>query len=318
MALLVLAGLLLILGNVAYWVNHSILDSNNFSDDVDGVLRRPETAQRVGDAVALRVASSGELQARLSAELPERLSFLPVLLEGQIQDLISTAVSRVVMLDVTQAAIDAAVRNLHQIVVETLENRRRLTSLQGNSIVLNLDMAVDDTLSRLGVSAERLQSRDLGTVVLVENAKPLRQASILVRSIETAVPVLFAGALLAIGASFVLSPNKIKCLSATGYCLVFAGLVSLALWGLAILAASDFLSGHPVAFELVKSLANALKWQSIFFVIIGGLAVLGADHRVRDQIAQLRFTATRAVETAGPGRTVLLCATAVVVLALIF
>jgi len=317
--LVVVATILLVGANVAYWAQGTLLDSDEFTDKVSGVLDREDATQRVGDVLATQVLSSGDLQDRIAQALPQNAQALPFLLEGELQDVLARTVARILLLEPTQAILDQAIRQLHDLVVSTLEGRRGGLDVENGALVIHLEGAVSNVLNKLGVNEpSALQGQDIGTVVLVSDATTLDDASWLVRAVNTSVPILLVGSVVAFGGSVLAARNKPRGLTVVGYGIIIAAVVSLLAWRLGLLASREFLDQAPVAKMIIESLASNLRVQSFFLVALGIVIVALADARIRGWLTRNARDGWSRVETFGTGRALTIGAVVFVAALLIF
>jgi hypothetical protein len=250
--------------------------------------------------------------------LPENAGFVSALLEAPLSDVTGRGIARVLQLDATQAILETAVRDLHNLVVSTLEGRRERLQVQGDALVINLDGVVTSFLDRLGISPPQGGGeRSLGQVVLVEDSKELDAAASVVKAIDDAVPFLLVGSVVAFGGAVGLYRDKPRGVVVAGYAIVIAGVISLLIWRFATWGVGAYLEEAPVANMMIDSLASNLKVQSIALVVLGGAVVLLADARVRAWLAMAAGRANDQVQAFGVGRTLLLGAAAVTLIALV-
>lgn len=316
-ALVALGTLLLILVNIAYWARETLLDSDEFSGTVSDVLRRDEATDRIGNVLAQQALNSGQVQDRIVAALPDNADFLPVLLEDQLQEVLARTISRLLSLDGTQDLIEAAVLRLHERVISTLEGREDGLSAEDGALVINLQGAVSDFMTRIGVSPEALEERQVGRVVLVEDADSLDTASSLVRSLNTSVPLLFLGSVLTFAASVPLLVPRSSGVRRVGYGIVIAAVLSLLIWRLGMLASSAFLDERPVASMMIESLAANLRLQSFLLLAIGGALVATSDVRFRGWLARQASSTRARIDAFGASKTLLIGAVVVTFLLIV-
>jgi hypothetical protein len=317
-SLVVLGTILLITANAACWVQGTVLDSGEFTGKVSGVLRREEANQRIGDVLAQQVLASGELQKEISAALPQEAGFLPDLLGNQLQEVLARTLARLLMLDVTQEALEQAIRRLHDLVVSTLKGSRDGLDVENGALVIHLEGAISNLLEGLNIEAgSNLQDRDVGTVVLVRDAGSLDTASQLVRATEESVPWLIVATVLAFAASVALARHKARGLTVVGYGLVIAGVFSLIAWRLSTWGFSSFLDEAPVARMILESLVGNLRVQSLLIAGAGGVVIALADERIRGWLAGNATAAWSRVEAFGAGRAAMIGAVGLVVILLV-
>jgi hypothetical protein len=317
-ALMVIATILLIVTSLGYWLKSTVLDSDEFSDKVSEVLARPEATDRIGQVLADQALSSSEIQMRLESQLPENAAFLPVLLEAPLSEITARGISRFLALDATQNLVNTAVRDLHGRVVATLEGRGERLRVEDDSLVLDLGSVATGFLDRLGINPPQGGADgDFGEVVLVEDSKELDLAGTIVRVIDDAVPFLLIGSVVAYGGAVALYRDRPRGITVAGYTIVFAGFFCLLAWWIGGWATEAFLEERPVANMLIDSLASNLRVQSIALIVLGGAIALLSDERIRGWLAEVGTGAKSQVEAFGVGRTLLLGAAGVAVLAII-
>ena len=321
-ALSVITVLLVLLANVAFWANSTLLDSDEFTDKVSGVLQRPESSDRIGDVLSERILRSGEVQDRITQALPENAQFLPVLFEDQLQNGIANAISRLASLDASAALETTAIRRLHTTLVATLKGRETGLTVQDDSLVLDLNETVKSYLARLdarlGTDFEsRADQEGTGRVVLVSDTKALDQASFAVRALDTSVPVLIVLSLAALAGVVFLAPTRSSGFSTAGLIVMIAGLISLLLWRIAGTILGGYLEESPIARDIIDALIVNLRTQSIVLLVAGGIVVLVSEVRVRGWITEQSTRATGAVQAFGVGRSALVGAAGLAVAILV-
>jgi hypothetical protein len=309
LALLVLGTVLLVVANAGYWVDNTLLDSDEFTEKVDGVLREPEATDRIADVLAQQALSDGRIQDRISNALPSNAGFLPFLLADELHDALSRTLARLLAADTAQDLLERAIRRMHDLVVSTLEGREGALDVEDGAFVLHLDEAVSNFLDSIGVSAPAaLEEREVGTIVLVEDARSLDTASRLVRGVQEITPIVFVISILAFAGAVFLAENKSRGLITVGYSIVIAGVFSLIAWRLSMWSARAFLDEALVARMIIDSLASNLRLQSLFLAALGALIVVLADARIRGWIGRTVSTAWPRIETFGTSQATLLVA----------
>ncbi len=316
--LLVTGTVFLIFVNLTYWLNHTILNTDEFTSKVSDVLQRPEASQRIGDVLAQQAIASGVVQQQLTDVLPARVAFLPSLLENELKQVISEVLVRVLALPETQQGVQVAIRQLHSRVVSTLEGRNDRVSVDNGKLVLDVSAAARDTFDQLGLPLpSRVQNADLGRIVLVDNAQALSQASFAVRSVKVALPVLLVAAVLVFGWRIYLTKDRAGGIVSVGYCIAIAGVLSVVAWRIAILTTNHYIGGHPVANMLVQSLTSNLRYQSLALLAFGLLIVVLAGGHAQRVYKDVARVGGGAIETVGAGKAIVAGVAAVLVLALI-
>jgi len=93
--LLCLGVLLLLVANVLFWVDRTLLDSDRFADAVDEAMAKPEVQDRMATVISQEGASEIDIQSRLKARLPDELQFLvPLAGDSVTEELLQGLVAR--------------------------------------------------------------------------------------------------------------------------------------------------------------------------------------------------------------------------------
>ena len=184
--LLCLGVLLLLLANVLFWINGTLLNSDNFADAVDETMAKPEVQDRMATVISQEAAPEVDLQARLRTTLPDEVQFLvPLVGDSVTEELLYRLSLRLLSADITADARDAVVRNLHEQVIATLEgDDDKALKAQGNSLVLDLRPIVRGVFERVGLPIparlEQAGAQGKGVIVLVDDNQGLGAASFFV------------------------------------------------------------------------------------------------------------------------------------------
>jgi len=307
--LLCLGVLFLVLANHLFWINGTLLNSDNFADAVDVTMARPDVQERLATVISQEAAPEIDLQARLSARLPDELQFLvPLAGDSVTEELLHRVSLRILGSDVTNELRDQVVRNLHAQVIATLEdNDDRALQVEGDSLVLDLRPIVKRIFDRIGQPVPaRLQqagAEGKGVVVLVDDTAALRSASFFVsnRVVFLVLALIIAIGCLA-GAAWI-SGDLRQGLSSAGFAVVAAGIVSL----LIVLIGNSFIPDERVVLrELMHSLEQSLRRESLLLVIVGAAMVLGTNAGVQANVSSARRSIEAHVQRFGWGSAALL------------
>src|SRR4051812_45871047 len=100
--LLCLGVLFLMLANILFWVDHTLLNSDRFAAAVEETMARPDVQDRFATVISQQAASELDVQARVSARLPDELQFLvPLAGDSVTEELLYRVSLRVLSSDFT-------------------------------------------------------------------------------------------------------------------------------------------------------------------------------------------------------------------------
>jgi len=297
------------LANVLFWVDRTLLNSDRFAAAVEETMARPDVQDRFATVISQQAASELDVQARVSARLPDELQFLvPLAGDSVTEELLYRVSLRVLSSDFTADLQGDIVRNLHAQVIATLEdNDDRAVHVQGQSLVLDLRPIIERIFERIGLPVPaRLQAAGIegrGVVVLVDESSGLSAASFFVtnRIAILVVSVLIAIACLA--GAVLLSGKGIRGVSRAGFAVAAAGLLTML-----ILAITNFLipDERVVLRELLHALEQSLRTESLLLVIVGATMVLGTDAGVRTNFTTARRSIATRLQRVSPSSALLM------------
>jgi hypothetical protein len=307
--LLCLGVLLLLLANVLFWINGTLLNSDNFADSVDETMAKPEVQDRMATVISQEVAPEIDLQARLRTALPDEVQFLvPLVGDSVTEELLYQVSSRLLSSDVTADARDAVVRNLHEQVIATLEgDDDRALQAQGDNLVLDLRPIIGRVFERVGLPMPaRLQqagAEGKGVIVLVEDSQGLGAASFFVSNRVVFIVLALLAAIASLAGAVWLSRDRMRGISHAGFAVATAGVLTLLL----IVIGNSFIPEERVALrELVHSLEANLRKESILLLAVGAIIALGTDPGIRANVAAAQREIGVHVQRVGTGTSLLL------------
>jgi hypothetical protein len=292
MVLLALFVLLAISANGAWWATRTVFDTDTFVSTSESTMRQPEVQDALSNRIADAVITRGDVQARMSARLPEGLQPLAAPLTEAERSLIQRAALRLLQSPRFQALVDSALRNTHGRLVAVLEDQGSVIRAEGATIVLDLQPVAEDvrqTLANSGHDALLGQTElppDTGRIVIAEDTGGLRAASLLAQHRRLAVAIFFlaAGAIALL--SIAVAVSRRAAVRRVGLALAAAGVVStFALIG-ARAAAVPLARDETAARVAFDAFTHELRLQSVAMIAVGlviaGVAVLaGESHAAR-------------------------------------
>jgi hypothetical protein len=308
---LVLSTTLLIAANLLFWVDRTVLDEDEFIGTIEGVLDQPEVKDRTAQVLATRAAQNPEIQARIDQGLAEQnpnLAFLSPVLNAQIEPLLEGVIRRLLDSDLVGTLVDDVLRRLYEHVLAIVEDQDTVLQIQGNRLILDLNEMIDRLFERLNLARpERLGGlEERGEVVLLNDSKPLQQASFFVVNRGWIMFGLVAGAVVSLGVAGASQPRGWRRLVLPAGVLVAVGLISLVLVLIAIAVVESVEGERAVLIEMVEALARNLEHQSILLVIVGALVLSMTDHRAREGFSKGYSAVAERVEAFGAWRLLII------------
>jgi hypothetical protein len=322
-ALLVLSTVLLIAANLLFWIDRTVLDADEFIGTIEGVLDQPEVKDRTAQVLATRAAQNPEIQARIDeglAQQNQNLAFLSPVLNAQIEPLLESVIRRLLDSDLVGTLVDDILRRLYAQVLAILEGQDTILQIQGNRLVLDLNEIIDRLFDRLNLTRpERLGgSQERGEVVLLNDSKPLQQASFFVENRGWIMFGLVAGAVVSLGVAATSQPGGWRRLVLPAGVLVAVGLISLVLVLIALAVLESVGGERVVLVEMVEALARNLEHQSILLVIVGAVVLAMTDHRAREGLSKGYAAVAERVEAFGAWRLLIIVGAVAALLLYIF
>ena len=301
--LLVLGGVLLFLTNLFVWVDRTVIDSSGFVSAVDQTLDKKAVQQRLADVITTQVLQSAEYQRFVDEQLPASASAVEPLVRNRAQPIIESAVQEILATELLGDARNTILLTLHTRLIALLEDRSELVEVRDDQLVLDLRDQVERVLDGLGINASSaLQSDransligDSGTIVLVEDAGALRQASWLVQHWDTITVVLLIGSLLAFAGTILLRGDRLHGVFRVAAAAITVGVLTLLLGAITILVLKTAQPDMIVLREFVRDLLSNLRTQSAVLIVLGLVAIVVCDSRVRSVLDRGIGTATAAL-----------------------
>ncbi len=317
--LLIVGVICLYLLNHLVWIDTSILDTQEFTDTVTGVLRQDDVRQRTADVLARQAVEAGDLQGRVDQRLPEDTSFLAPIVAAQLEPLLAQVTERLLATDLAGELETGVVTNLHRQVVAVLEDKGAV-EVQGDAIVLNLQDIEDRIFKRIGITPpQRLQGRlgESGQVVLVEDASALRQTSFLVKNRIWFSSALLVGAIAAFAGAVMVAPGRRRGLRLVGYSVGAVALLTLLTLLISNLVLNSVAGERLVLREMVRALEGNLRWQSVGLLVLGATLLVLADETILAGVDKLSARGETALRVFGVGRAALILAAVLAVVLLV-
>jgi hypothetical protein len=275
--LLVLATLLWTVGIVAVWANRQLLDTENWVQTSDRLLENEDIRDALSTAILQRVYASAPVENQLRETLPENLKPLAAPIAAGMREVANRNAPKVLGSAAALTAWEKANRAAHRQLVRILEG----DVARGGTVTLNLHDLINQVAAGTGLPAgvaDRLP-QNLQQLQVLKSDK-LEAAQEAVQTFKTLVLVLVILAFLLLAAAVALSDDRRRTAVASGGCIIFAGVLVLALRRLGSDVTVNALAEGPNArpavravFVIGTSLLTDAAWGAItfgLFLVTGG------------------------------------------------
>jgi hypothetical protein len=275
--LLVLATLVWTVAGLAVWANRQMLDTNNWVQTSDRLLRDERVRTALSTALLDRLYQSKPLETQLRAQLPAQLQPLVGPLASGLREVATRRTPEILGSPAALAAWETANRGAHKTLLKVLDG----DVAAGGQVSLDVKSLLQQVAAGAGVSpavVEKLPARYQQIQIL--RSDQLKTAQDAVHTLKVLPWVLFPLAVVLFGGAIALSGDRRRAIVQCGGCLVFAGIAVLAVRRLGedavVNALADAPNVRPAAKASVAIGTSLLKdaaWGSVLF---GALIALGA------------------------------------------
>jgi hypothetical protein len=283
--LLVLATLLWTVGIIAVWANRQLLDTENWVQTSDRLLENEEIRDALSTAILQRVYASAPVETQVRESLPENLKPLAGPVAAGLREVANRNAPKVLGSAAALAAWEKANRAAHQQLLRILEG----DVARGGTVTLNLHDLINQVAASTGLPAgvaDRLP-QNLQQLQVLKSDR-LEAAQEAVQTFKTLVLVIVILAFLLLAAAIALSADRRRTVVASGGCVIFAGVLVLALRRLGSDVTVNALAEAPNARPAVRavfiigtSLLTDAAWGAITFglLLVTGGWLIGPGRR---------------------------------------
>jgi hypothetical protein len=283
--LLVLATLLWTVGIVAVWAQRQVLDTENWVQTSDRLLENEEIRDALSTAILQRVYASAPVENQLRESLPENLKPLAGPVSAALREVANRNAPKVLGSAAALTAWQKANRAAHEQLLRVLEG----DVARGGTVTLNLHDLINQVAAGTGLPAgvaDRLPENLQQLQVL--KTERLEAAQEALQTFKTLVIVIVVLAFLLLAAAVALSSDRRRTVVACGGCVIFAGVLVLALRRLGSDVAVNALAEAPNArpavravFVIGTSLLTDAAWGAITFglLLVTGGWLVGSGRR---------------------------------------
>lgn len=227
-AVLVVAGLLLLLSSFAVWINRVALNTQVFTDTNTALLDNDAIRSAIATRAVDELFDNVDVQAEVEAKLPEDVKFLSGPATAGLRQASYEIVDRALERPAFQRLFAITLEETHKTLVEVLEGGGSRLSTQGGEVTLDLQEIIRETADRIGIGeqvADNLPA-DAGRIVILRSDE-LDTAQDFFQLMKTLAWVLPLLALAAFGLAVWLAGERRRAARGVGVMLVVVGALGL-------------------------------------------------------------------------------------------
>jgi Short C-terminal domain len=253
-AVLVIAGLLLLLTSFAVWVNRVALNTQVFSDTSGELLDNNAIRSTVATRAVDELFDNVDVQAEVEAKLPKDVKSLSGPATAALRQASYQIVDRALEQPAFQKLFTTALEESHATLVELLEGGGSRVSTQGGEVTLDLREIIRNASDRIGIGEEVANKipADAGQIVILRSDQldTAQNGFQLLKALAWVLPLL---TLIAFGFAVWLAGERRRAVRGVGIILAVVGLLGL----LAARLTRNYLVDALVAERNDKEAANA-------------------------------------------------------------
>jgi hypothetical protein len=286
--LLVLATLIWTVGLVAVWVQRQALDTENWVQTSDRLLQNEEIRNALSTAILQRIYQSAPVENQLRESLPDNLKPLAAPISAGLREVANRNAPKVLGSAAALSAWETANRTAHKTFLKLLDG----DLAKNGEVTLNLHDLIAQVAAGTGLPAgvaDRLPPNLQQLTVL--KSDQLESAQKAVHALRSLTIVLVVVAVLLFAAAIAIPLDRRRTVLAVAGCVIFSGVLVLAIRRLSNDFAVDALSVGANARPAVKatlvigtSLLTDAAWGSIVFglFLATGAWLMGPGRRATD------------------------------------
>jgi hypothetical protein len=287
--LLVLAGLFLLLGSFAAWVDRVALDTEVFVDTSSELLDDDAIRSVVAARAVDELFDNVDVQAEIEGQLPDDLQSLSGPAAAGLRQASYQLVDRALERPALQRLWAASLRETHRTLVDVLEDDVAAVSTSGGVVTLDLESLVLETADRIGIRSqvEDKLPANVGSIEILRSDE-LDAAQDGFQSLKTLAWILPVLMLLAFAGAVWLASDRRRAARSIGAVVLVVGVVGLVAVGLVGSYLVDSLTSETevetaasdawdILTELLRATFRSLIALGILFLVAAWLA--GPGHR---------------------------------------
>jgi hypothetical protein len=227
-AVLVVAGLLLLLSSFAIWIDRVALDTSVFTDTSSSLLENEAIRSAVATRAVDELYANVDVEAAIEERLPTDVKSLSGPASAALRQGAYEIVDRALERPALQTLFAISVEESHRALVEVLEGGGPRVSTEEGEVTLDLRAIIREAAERMGIGeqvADRLPA-DAGRIVLLRSDQ-LDTAQNVFQLLKTLAWVLPLLTLVAFGFAVWLARERRKAVRGVGIVLAVVGVVGL-------------------------------------------------------------------------------------------
>jgi hypothetical protein len=335
--LLLLAGALFAFtGNVGFWIEQTVYDTDNFASTVDRTLEDDDVQLAIAERFTNTLIANAEIEARIQQRLPEGLGFLALPLTDATREFLLRITMRVLDSERIGDVRDTAVRAFHERLIAVIEDESGAIEAEAGTLVIDLRPILEEVIADISgrdveipedVEApeveipqdvldqlpediqEQLQDSSdgglLGGLELPEDAgrfviedKAVSWIYVIARYGDDAVYIVIGIAVAILLIAIAVSTDRRSMLRNVGITLIVVGVLSLALIVPVRIAGRELANSPDAAIAIINILTEQFRYQSFVLVGVGLVVSFGAALAGPTSIARgLRSQARRSISS---------------------
>jgi hypothetical protein len=275
-----LATLIAFVAIFSIWVNRQALNTDNWVNTSDKLLRNEEVQARLSNYLADQLFENVDVQSELEATLPPRLAPLAGPAAGALRQLAPQVAQRALDTPQFEGLWSGANRAAHESLLKILNDEGSAVSTGGGEVTLDLSSLLSQIGGQLGGGIASKVPPDAGQLTILKSDE-LSLAQDITSLIRRLPIVLTLLALLLYGlAIYLAGPRRRETLRSVGFGFVIAGVLVLVLRQFAGNMVTDALaSGDSVkpSVDAVWSIGTSLlRTVAVSAISFGVLVVIAA------------------------------------------
>ena len=278
--ILIFLGLILLtLANLAFWAYFTLLNTNGWVAAVGPLSKDPAVAGLVSQYVVGQVFEGADIEAVAQEALPPELQIFAGPLVVGLERVADQAVTTLIMTDGFNQAWVAFNRISHTTVMDVLKGKGNRLYFQEGNLVLDFGDIYNYIQDRLGArDLNLIPQAEAGRLVLFSSQQVavLQEVVSYLTTLGLLLPLL---TILAFGAAVWVSLWRRQTVMWIGIVMAFAMFISLIVFSGArssVLTSIQDPFLRDVGRAIVNNVTHGLMVQTVFFMIVGILLIIGA------------------------------------------
>lgn len=227
-AVLVLAGLLLLLSAFAVWVNRVALDTEVFTSTSSSLLDDDEIRSAVANRAVDELFANVDVQAEIESQLPEDYTGLSGVAAAGLRRASYEIIDRALEEPIFQQLFKISLEESHETLVQVLEGGGDQVSTEDGEVTLQLRPIIIEAADRIGLGKQAADNlpADAGSIVILRSDEldTAQAAFQLLKTLAWLLPLL---ALVAFGVAVWLAGDRRRAVRGIGVTAVVVGILGL-------------------------------------------------------------------------------------------